>query len=260
MFSTDKLKVETADGQNVTLLEPFTYTRRDGCIITVPPGTTSDGASTPPAMWAALPPFGHYWKAAILHDYLYRDSGLDKDYCDETFLEAMESLNVSEVEQQTLYQGVHLFGQEAFDEDREQTCSKHGFAEPTKKEGSMAAKLFQELKDRILGNPTSTLGGALVGSITLSLQSLLGNVDWSAPKQAIATAVSTGVPLIVGALFKSVPKNNTIAHDLTQRITAAITTAAEQAAAAATEKVIAEVQKIGSTPSQVPAAQEGAKA
>jgi len=120
MFSTDKLKVETADGRNMTLLEAFTFTRKDGCVITVPAGSTSDGASTPAAMWPTLPPFGTYWKAAVLHDYLYRDSGVPKNFCDETFQQAMEALGVSEFEEQTLYQGVHLLGGESFEEDRKE--------------------------------------------------------------------------------------------------------------------------------------------
>jgi len=119
MFSSDTLKVETSDGRNFTLLEPFTFTRRAGGVISVPAGTKSDGASTPRGMWQALPPFGPYWKAAYLHDYLYRDSQYDKDYCDSVFLEAMEVLGVDTIEAHTIYEGVHLFGWSSFREDRE---------------------------------------------------------------------------------------------------------------------------------------------
>jgi hypothetical protein len=126
MFSIEKLKVETADGQNMTLLEAFTYTRKDGCVITVPKGSTSDGASTPPPMWGSLPPFGTYWKAAFLHDYLYRSSGAPKEFCDQTFLEAMETLGVDEVTRQMLYRGVAVFGWRAFKEDQEAARTKAG--------------------------------------------------------------------------------------------------------------------------------------
>ena len=125
-FSTEKLKVETADGQNMTLLEPFTYTRKDGCAVTVPAGATSDGASTPSAIWGSLPPFGSYWRAAFLHDYLYRSSGAPKDFCDETFLDAMQSLGVDGAAARTLYEGVSLFGWSAYAEDQEEARSKMG--------------------------------------------------------------------------------------------------------------------------------------
>lgn len=117
-FSVGKFKVETSDGRNFTLLEAFTYTRANGDVITVPAGTTSDGASTPRLLWREIPPFGTYWPAAFLHDYLYRDTEHDKAYCDATLLEAMQFLGVSEFEAKTIYDGVHLFGWSSFEGDR----------------------------------------------------------------------------------------------------------------------------------------------
>jgi hypothetical protein len=118
MFSADTLKVSTPDGRNFILLESFIYERKDGQIITVPAGITSDGASTPCALWPTIPPFGTYWKAAFLHDYLYRDTECSKDFCDGTLLEAMEELGVGDLESKTIYEGVHLFGWSSFEGDR----------------------------------------------------------------------------------------------------------------------------------------------
>jgi hypothetical protein len=118
MFSTDTLKVSTADGRNFVLLESFTYTTKAGEVITVPVGTTSDGASTPPEIWPTIPPFGKYWKAAFLHDYLYRFTQVSKMDCDNLFKEAMRSLGVSAIEADAIYEGVNLFGQISFDQDR----------------------------------------------------------------------------------------------------------------------------------------------
>ena len=118
-FSTDTLRVETADGQHFVLLEGFTFTRDDGCVITVPPGSASDGASTPRPLWIHLPPFGKYWMAAFLHDHLYRDTDLPKDYCDDTFLQAMRCLGVDEITATTIYEGVHIGGWSAYRDDRE---------------------------------------------------------------------------------------------------------------------------------------------
>lgn len=121
MFSTDILKVSTSDGRNFVLLEPFTYTCKSGLAITVPAGSTSDGASTPPEIWPTVPPFGKYWKAAFLHDYLYRYTQMAKADCDNVFKEAMRSLEVSAIEADAIYEGVNLFGQLSFDQDRAQT-------------------------------------------------------------------------------------------------------------------------------------------
>ena len=118
MFSIDSLKVSTPDGRNFILLESFIYKRKDGQIISVPAGTTSDGASTPSILWPTIPPFGVYWKAAFLHDYLYRDTECPKNFCDETLLEAMEELGVGEVESKAIYEGVHLFGWSSYEGDR----------------------------------------------------------------------------------------------------------------------------------------------
>jgi hypothetical protein len=117
-FSESDITVTTKDGQNFTLARPFFFTRPDGEVIPVPAGAQSDGASTPAVLWPTLPPFGEYWKAAFLHDYLYRETELPKDECDTIFKEAMESLGVSALDITTLYEGVHLFGWSSFAGDR----------------------------------------------------------------------------------------------------------------------------------------------
>ena len=118
MFSVEHLKVSTSDGRNFTLLEPFTFLCADGTIVIVPAGSQSDGASTPELLWPTLPPFGLYWKAAFLHDFLYRCTPYPKDTCDNILLEAMECLGVNEIEAHTIYEGVHICGWMAFYEDR----------------------------------------------------------------------------------------------------------------------------------------------
>jgi hypothetical protein len=117
-FQQTPMKVETDDGRYFTLLQPYNYLCRSGELITIPAGTTTDGASTPSELWITIPPFGKYWKAAILHDYLYRNTNRPKSECDLLLLEAMESLGVGEITAHTIYEGVHLAGQIAFDEDR----------------------------------------------------------------------------------------------------------------------------------------------
>jgi hypothetical protein len=118
VFSTDILKVSTQDGRNFVLLEPFIYTTQAGLIILVPAGSTSDGASTPPEIWPTIPPFGRYWIAAFLHDYLYRYTQYPKAICDNIFKEAMVSLGVDALDAETIYLGVDLLGQSSFNQDR----------------------------------------------------------------------------------------------------------------------------------------------
>lgn len=122
-FGDNPWTVDTEDGLNFVLQEPVTYTAADGTVITIPAGTTSDGASTPPALWPTIPPFGAYWRAAFLHDYLYRDTEMPKDRCDSLLREAILSLGVSPVLADTIYEGVHLFGWASFAGDRKAEAS-----------------------------------------------------------------------------------------------------------------------------------------
>jgi hypothetical protein len=117
-FINGFVSVTTGDGHICTLLTPLVYRAKNGDIITIPSGAPTDGASVPQAMWNIIPPFGKYWLAAIMHDYLYRFTLLPKDRCDDLFLEAMESCGVDEILAHTIYEGVHLGGWKAFREDR----------------------------------------------------------------------------------------------------------------------------------------------
>lgn len=117
-FSTTTFEVSTSDGRNFTLLQPVTYLCQDGTIIEIPAGATSDGASTPEALWPTVPPFGPYWPAAFLHDYLYRSTVFPKERCDDLLMEAMVSLGVPDLEAEAIYRGVDLFGHSAFIADR----------------------------------------------------------------------------------------------------------------------------------------------
>lgn len=113
-FDKSKLKTASEDGLNVVLAEPLTYTALNGERITVPAGADSDGASTPRFLWRVFPPFGNYWRAALLHDYLYRHTDRPKAECDRLFLEAMRACSVPRMKAETIYLGVKWFGGPAF--------------------------------------------------------------------------------------------------------------------------------------------------
>lgn len=117
-FDRDQILVRSGDGLNFVLAEPFSYTTKIGETITVPVGTTSDGASVPRILWLSIPPFGPYWRPAFLHDYLYRDTQRPESECDALLLESMESLGVNTDLAKTIYEGVHLAGWKSFSADR----------------------------------------------------------------------------------------------------------------------------------------------
>lgn len=112
-------RFNSADGRTVTLDEPLVFISTErGATTTVPEGFVSDGASTPQVVWDLIPPFGNYWRGAVLHDWFYRETYLPREFCDGVFLEAMDSLGVSHIERDTIYEAVRLFGGEAFACDR----------------------------------------------------------------------------------------------------------------------------------------------
>ncbi len=122
-FTTGDFKVTTGNGRDFILLEPVTYvTSVHGFLekIEVPSGAASDGASIPSEAWSipGFAPFGVHWKAAFVHDYLYRQTDWSREDCDKVFLEAMVNAGVDTLHAQAIYEAVRAFGQSAFDKDR----------------------------------------------------------------------------------------------------------------------------------------------
>jgi hypothetical protein len=119
--SNTGLLVRTADGHNMTLCEELYFDRPEDVAnetITVPIGAQTDGASIPREAWGLMPPFGPYWMAAVLHDYLYHCTRRTRFECDLILWEAMLALGVPELTARTIYNAVNEFGQHAFDDDR----------------------------------------------------------------------------------------------------------------------------------------------
>lgn len=84
--------------------------------IETPPHFHSDGASIPKAFHSIVHPFGEYFGAALIHDYLYTIDGADayphltrKD-ADEIFLEGMKDLGVPWYHRHPMHRAVALFG------------------------------------------------------------------------------------------------------------------------------------------------------
>jgi hypothetical protein len=133
-FDRLSIKVETGDGRNVCVLEPFYFTRKNGEVVAVGVGAESDGASTPRESWVVTPPFGWYWLATVLHDYLYRYTQRAKEECDAILLEALEWLawltenpllrEARMIEGRAMYDAVVLGGASSFEEDRKNQTNR----------------------------------------------------------------------------------------------------------------------------------------
>jgi len=78
--------------------------------VTVPAGFVTDFASSPPAVWSLIPPWGKYGKAAVVHDYLYQTKARSRKEADDIFREAMVVLQVDSVRVFLMYWAVRLFG------------------------------------------------------------------------------------------------------------------------------------------------------
>lgn len=84
--------------------------------IAVPSGFLTDGASVPRIFWSLFSPFGDYFRAALVHDYLYSPGNrkFSRRESDRIFLDAMEDAGVSWIKRQTIYRAVRLGGRSSF--------------------------------------------------------------------------------------------------------------------------------------------------
>lgn len=127
---TTRLEVSPMpDGRRWKLIRTFSYDvgrKGSGVTIKVPAGFITDFASSPPAVWWLIPPWGKYGKAAIIHDYLYQNHRyrsqaqrmsspliklpVTRKYADDIFREAMIVLGVAPWRCSLMYWGVRAFG------------------------------------------------------------------------------------------------------------------------------------------------------
>lgn len=78
--------------------------------IVVPIGFITDLASIPRCLWSILPPHDYYAKAAILHDYLYKEAIGTKKEADRIFYEALLVTGMKKWLAKLFYLGVKLGG------------------------------------------------------------------------------------------------------------------------------------------------------
>ncbi len=85
-------------------------------LIEVPAGTETDGASVPRAFWTIFEPFGEYFGAAVIHDFLYSPENHEYDRweSDIIFKEAMFNSGVPWHKREPIYHAVRMFGSRSF--------------------------------------------------------------------------------------------------------------------------------------------------
>jgi len=82
--------------------------------VVVPVGFHTDLASVPRPLWAFIPPYGRYIRAAIIHDYLYIKGGLPRRGADRVFLSLMKTDGVPFWKRTLMYAAVRGFGWRGF--------------------------------------------------------------------------------------------------------------------------------------------------
>ena len=104
--------VEFMDERNIILVDAWSIATSAG-IISVLPGATSDGASTPEIIWS-LPGFnpfeGDTFPAAFAHDQLYAGELCPREQADQVLKELLIANGVSWERAETYWAAVREFG------------------------------------------------------------------------------------------------------------------------------------------------------
>lgn len=110
MFKT-KFKLEQIDDKHFKLLTDLVYeSEKYGLKIRVPAGFVSDGASVPrvPLLFFFFGSKGK--RAAVIHDWLYRNALVSREVADGIFKEALFDTNKGAYTAWGMYLGVRGFG------------------------------------------------------------------------------------------------------------------------------------------------------
>jgi hypothetical protein len=115
IVATDNLIVEiNEDGRRARVHQPLRMFDAGGVEYVVPAGFETDFASVPRFLWRIIPPWGEYSRAAVVHDYLYRNGIGTRAKADEAFRSLMQHLRVSWWKRNAMYAAVRLFGRPAW--------------------------------------------------------------------------------------------------------------------------------------------------
>jgi hypothetical protein len=123
-FDREMVSADTADGLHHVLTKPLTYTTDQNETVTAPIGFWTDGASVPRFLWRIYPPFGEYFRAAVVHDFMYYRGEFVRSKCDGIFKEAVRACGCSRVTEWALYTGVRIGGWYAYGKYRKKENPK----------------------------------------------------------------------------------------------------------------------------------------
>jgi hypothetical protein len=114
--------------------------------VSVPTGFITDFASIPRVFWSALRSDGEYAYAAVVHDYLYWIQSRPRDEADEILKLAMQDLKVGWLTVKAIFNAVHWFGGQAWDENKK--LKESGESRILKSFPDDPAILWEEWKQR----------------------------------------------------------------------------------------------------------------
>ena len=132
-FLNTYIDVRTANGLADVLLDALEFQAAAGTLYQAPPGSTTDGVSTPRFLWRIIPPNGDAdFLPAVLHDAAYRNglliycpvndtwrrANLTQRQADRLLREALLANGVGFLKRNVIYFALRLFGGQAFREDR----------------------------------------------------------------------------------------------------------------------------------------------
>ena len=112
-FTEALIVTPLADGKSWIIYKNFFYdvgAENSGDRIQVDLGFVTDFASVPRILWWALPKWGVYGNASVIHDWLYWTQKRSRLQSDNIMLEAMTVLEVQPIIKKLIFYAVRTFG------------------------------------------------------------------------------------------------------------------------------------------------------
>lgn len=108
-----RLVVTEAKNEQWELVTPLIYSGNQDHF-EIPAGFKTDFASVPRIFWNIVPPYGLYTKAAVIHDWLYRNRIVSRKDADGIFRKIMHESEVGKIKRYSMWAAVRLFGRFAW--------------------------------------------------------------------------------------------------------------------------------------------------
>ena len=113
-----RLNTMPIDDKYWEVLEEYSYETSKGLVV-VPKGFRTDYASVPKIFRNIINTYGDHTRAAVIHDWLYRNGhklGVSRKEADKVFLEVMKEQGVGFFKRQLMYRAVRSFGMFSYKE------------------------------------------------------------------------------------------------------------------------------------------------